>query len=574
MFLLLFCIFDVNGKITIYKDSLIREIQPSVFGSGDEITEDFRGAEVKDLIKETSPSFLRFGGNAAEYYDWEGNDYNGIFYVDIGNSMLADSLFFGTDSFLRMCEEFDIEPIIVVNFQINDLSKAARWVEYCNGDTNTEMGKIRKQRGHPQPYNVVYWSIGNEPDISGSKMSVITYYRHFGKPFNEWSINDSSFVSKEAFATLFKNYADSMRARSPIPIKLFFCLASDLSWIKPVLELNRDNIDYLDIHYYPNFYDGPTSSSVYRQWLFSIENGSEFKPPFKEWIEEVRDSIRMYEGDNDIALTILEYNGGFMATPDKLWWNYYTGLFIGDMIGRLIEEDIPIGCIYSIYEGDPEEDNLPLFGIIRGDTLSKRMPSYVLQLYRENFGKYFIKTTSDRKTGGLITYGSLKENGNINLMVINKNLDTAFVMEISYPGFQSQGIVRIKEIKNDTTIQAPFNGTKGIIDYGEIPVDSQRFTNRFEPGTITSIEIYTYQGIKEEILKNPPFTSVYKNGKVYLNFKESDTYHISIYALSGAKICEKTIKGKTGIIPLDSKGIYFIRLKSYKGQAFRKIVVY
>jgi alpha-N-arabinofuranosidase len=39
---------------------------------------------------------------------------------------------------------------------------AAAQVEYFNGDVNTPWGKRRAQNGHPQPYGVKYWQIGNE----------------------------------------------------------------------------------------------------------------------------------------------------------------------------------------------------------------------------------------------------------------------------------------------------------------------------------------------------------------------------------------------------------------------------
>src|SRR5206468_3741303 len=36
------------------------------------------------------------------------------------------------------------------------------WVEYCNGTGNTSWANLRRQHGHPDPYRVRYWGLGNE----------------------------------------------------------------------------------------------------------------------------------------------------------------------------------------------------------------------------------------------------------------------------------------------------------------------------------------------------------------------------------------------------------------------------
>ncbi|MBO4423780.1 MAG: hypothetical protein J5879_10085 [Clostridia bacterium] len=41
-------------------------------------------------------------------------------------------------------------------------AEAAAWVEYCNGDENTEGGRARIKNGRVKPYNVKYWEMDNE----------------------------------------------------------------------------------------------------------------------------------------------------------------------------------------------------------------------------------------------------------------------------------------------------------------------------------------------------------------------------------------------------------------------------
>jgi len=575
-----------EANIELWADSVIGYVSPLVFGSGDEISEDFRQPGVVGLIKETSPTFLRFGGIAAEYYDWEANDYNGVFYIDFFNdTIIQETLFFGTDSFLQMCERIDAEPLITVNFQIDNPSKAARWVEYCNGDTLTEMGRIRKERGHPEPYNVRYWSIGNEPDISGSSFDlgggmIWTFYRHFGIPFDEWKPNDSSFVTKEKFSSLLNEYTDSMRTHSPIPINIFFCLAYDLSWIGPVVKPNQKKIDYLDIHYYPNFVIADKAdSSMYRRWLWSIDSGSQWKPPFHDWLKEARDSIAKYQGLYNIETTILEYNSGIILVPDPLWWNYLDGLFIADMLGCLIEEKVPIAAIYSIYEGKPGEGTFPYFGMIRGDTLSRRMPSYVLQLYREHFGKEMIKAYSNREESGLKVYASRDSDGSLNLIVINKNLDTAFTTRVTHPGFLSSGKIHIWNITQDAPISAPYNGTSGIVDRGEVEGDSSGFDYTFPPASITAIKISRTLGIEEK--KFPSILEIYpsiiKKEIIVESKNPIKSVKVTLYDITGKRVAtllegEVAKKERIQLPPLIS-GVYFLRIKAEGIRKVEKVVI-
>ncbi len=42
------------------------------------------------------------------------------------------------------------------------MREALDWMQYCNYGGNTDLAKQRRENGHPQPYGVKYWVIGNE----------------------------------------------------------------------------------------------------------------------------------------------------------------------------------------------------------------------------------------------------------------------------------------------------------------------------------------------------------------------------------------------------------------------------
>ena len=68
---------------------------------------------------------------------------------------------FGTDEFLRLCELTGADPVITVNTATGTPQEFLDWFEYINGDACTRYGRLRAANGHPAPYNVYYWALGN-----------------------------------------------------------------------------------------------------------------------------------------------------------------------------------------------------------------------------------------------------------------------------------------------------------------------------------------------------------------------------------------------------------------------------
>ena len=69
----------------------------------------------------------------------------------------------GMDEFMTLCKLIGTEPYISVNAGFGDSHSAAEEVEYMNGSIHTRLGAERAQNGHPEPYHVKFWDIGNEP---------------------------------------------------------------------------------------------------------------------------------------------------------------------------------------------------------------------------------------------------------------------------------------------------------------------------------------------------------------------------------------------------------------------------
>jgi alpha-L-arabinofuranosidase len=69
---------------------------------------------------------------------------------------------FGTDEFIEYCKLSGVSPYICVNVGSGTVREAIEWMQYCNSDDSITVAKERAANGHPAPYGVKYWSIGNE----------------------------------------------------------------------------------------------------------------------------------------------------------------------------------------------------------------------------------------------------------------------------------------------------------------------------------------------------------------------------------------------------------------------------
>ena len=105
------------------------------------------------------------GGNFLSDWDW----HDAIGDVDkrppmfdyAWNAMQVNDV--GMDEFMTLCKLIDVEPYVTVNAGLGDAHSAAEEVEYLNGSANTYWGAMRAKNGHPEPYHIKYWNIGNEP---------------------------------------------------------------------------------------------------------------------------------------------------------------------------------------------------------------------------------------------------------------------------------------------------------------------------------------------------------------------------------------------------------------------------
>jgi len=186
-------------------------------------------ADTLALLKELdSPVYRWPGGNFVSGYNWKDGigdrdrrpprknpAWKGVEHND-----------FGLDEFILFCRTLGTEPYIAVNSGMGDATSAVEELQYANGGPGTPMGKLRAKNGHPQPYKVKWWGIGNEM-------------------YGGWQLGH---MPLEKYVKKHNQFAEAMRAEDR-SIQLVAVGATG-KWSEGMMQHCADHMDLVSEHFY------------------------------------------------------------------------------------------------------------------------------------------------------------------------------------------------------------------------------------------------------------------------------------------------------------------------------------
>ena len=191
-----------------------------------------------DAMKELRITNMRWpGGNFVMGYNWQ----DGIGPKDKRPARInlawggIDNNHVGTDEWIALNKAIGSENVICVNLGLSTIMDACYWVEYCNTKKGTHYSNLRAMYGHPEPYGIRIWDLGNEVD---------------GYP---WELG---YMNADDYVKIGREAAKAMKAVD----RNISLVASGSSYYEPTgqwVEWNRkvltglgDMIDYISIHRY------------------------------------------------------------------------------------------------------------------------------------------------------------------------------------------------------------------------------------------------------------------------------------------------------------------------------------
>jgi alpha-L-arabinofuranosidase len=202
--------------------------------------------DVIDALAGLRMPMVRYpGGNFVSSYDWR----DGVGPVasrprrpDFAWRSIETNRF-GTDEFMAWCQELGTEPMMAVNLGTAGAREAAELLEYCNLPAGTSLADERAANGHPEPYGVKMWCLGNELDAP-------------------WQ---AGHVSAATYAERARAAGALMKGLDP-SIETVAC-GSSASWLPTYPEWDRivlegcwNQIDYISAHHYSRNDDDDTPS--------------------------------------------------------------------------------------------------------------------------------------------------------------------------------------------------------------------------------------------------------------------------------------------------------------------------
>jgi alpha-N-arabinofuranosidase len=139
--------------------------------------------DVVNALKKIKIPNLRWpGGCFADEYHWRdgiGPRTQRPKMVNTNWGGVTEDNSFGTHEFLALCKLLGCEPYIAGNVGSGTVEEMSKWIEYLNSNSSSTIAQLRKQNGHPEPYKVSFWGVGNESWGCGGEMTANYYADQF-----------------------------------------------------------------------------------------------------------------------------------------------------------------------------------------------------------------------------------------------------------------------------------------------------------------------------------------------------------------------------------------------------------
>jgi alpha-N-arabinofuranosidase len=320
--------------------------------------------EVIDLAKNAGISVVRFyNGN----YPWKNT-------IGMGRKHYL----FGIDEFLKTTKEIGAEPLILLNYFIDSEQDASDLVEYLNVpcDGKHPWAERRAENGHPDPYNVKYFELGNE-----------VYDYRFG-------------VTPEQYAHRYLKFSEAMKAVDP-SIQIGIVLYTN-EWNRRMLQIVKDKADFGIIHLYPTPVWGNKLEQLTSLEVFSLSFALaplRYEDLFREALEFTKEIT-----GKELPLAITEYNVGFtQEKPVPYRHSLGAALINADLLRIFTKPENKILMANHFHFSNDyfgmikSEEDFMMHDYQKPIHYIKRPNYYVYELYTRHFGDILIDV--DAKSG-------------------------------------------------------------------------------------------------------------------------------------------------------------------------------
>lgn len=413
--------------------------------------------DVLEAVKDLNVSITRYpGGNFVSNYHWKdgiGPKDDRPARMELAWARLETNRF-GTNEFMQYARKMGTEPYFSINMGTGTIEEAQQWVEYCNVAEGPYYAELRKQHGFSEPWNIKYWSLGNEMD-------------------GFWQMGH---LNAEDYAKKAREAAKLMKLTSP-DIKLIAAGSSNYrpnadpnEWNATILAELRDVVDYLALH----MYVGNPDDNYYNYLSTPLVLEERTKVVKGLIAREMENANR---GDREpIYIAWDEYNSWYRARDEETMagtraleehYNLEDALVIAGFLNAFIRNS---DIVKMANMAQLVNVIAPIF--TNEDGLFLQTIYYPLQLFAQNAhgtsldlfvdcetydtDEFFIglgESTTIQKNVPYLDVSASHQNGEVIINVVNRSKDKAITTDIIAQTGEFDGNIEILEV-NGPTIKA------------------------------------------------------------------------------------------------------------------------
>ena len=217
-----------------FSEHLGRCIYNGIFVKEDSGIENVNGmrTDVVKALQNIKLPVLRWpGGCFADEYHWKdgiGPKENRKKMINTHWGGVVEDNSFGTHEFLEFCRQVGCEPYINGNVGSGTVQEMSEWMEYMTFDGVSPMAALRAENGHPEPWKVKYFGVGNENWGCGGNMRPSYYADEYRR-----------------YQTYVRNYGDNKVFRIACGPN-----GDDYNWTEEVMQIAGRYMDGISLHYY------------------------------------------------------------------------------------------------------------------------------------------------------------------------------------------------------------------------------------------------------------------------------------------------------------------------------------
>jgi alpha-N-arabinofuranosidase len=420
-----------------FVEHLGRCIYGGVFDEGGPLADErgFR-TDVLDAVRSLAPAHVRWpGGNFVSGYHWV--DGIGPAPQRPRRTELAwgaeESNRFGTDEFMAWCESVGTEPVICLNMGTGTLDEALAWVEYCNGNGDTYWANRRRANGHPEPYGVRYWGLGNEM-------------------YGEWQVGQRT---AEDYVAAARQWARALRRYDP-DLVLISCGQTGMEpWDQVVIDGLAPFVDLHSIHLY-------TGSADYWANVLAPHHAERTLRVVGALIDRARYDQRI---DREIGVAYDEWNVWYRTDDGCLEERYnladalavatYLNVFVRQCatvkMANLAQLVNAIAPIVTSVEGMFRQSIFHPFRLASAHTQELALSSFVdsgTHGFRAPPTSRWAQRIDDLGPFQLLDVAASRDTAgrNLTVSVVNRDPDRAATTRIDLGGFKLNGPVVVHEV--------------------------------------------------------------------------------------------------------------------------------